>query len=313
METRMTNAAVYQPKTIKYLPQLQRVEPKVIDHSGLKIYKDCQKRYFFRVVLGLKPKETAHLLNWGTVYHKFREVLEKEYIRVEEKDKVGPFKAAIIAGLDYWERNIKEPAPESKYGFLTKDRFVLSCKEAYESWLKEKRLGQIKVLAVEQSFSIVLPDGTETCGRIDQIIKWAGKIWIRDFKTSTKPASIFENGINPNDQALRYIYAGTVLHGQPVFGAVFDVLYNVKSKGPEVYMKMTTRNEYQVKQWLEEQAHWTVKLSYSRDHESYGHNESGCGWCDFHHICKQSSEASQYNVIKTGYKFDPWDPLNHGD
>ena len=44
-------------------------------------------------------------------------------------------------------------------------------------------------------------------GRADQIVKWSGKVWGRDFKTSSKDGAFYQRQLDPNEQFTGYTYA----------------------------------------------------------------------------------------------------------
>lgn len=163
----MTNA-IYDNVTIKRFKGLQRVEPVVIDHSSLKLFKQCPLSYLYRTVLGYEPKDSEIVLVWGSTFHKFRESLEKAY-NTYHKDNtkhLDCLKIAMQVAVDYWRKESKYVPVASTYEFMTENRLVVSLKASYDHWVTEKKQGKIEVLHIEQPFSIVLPDGSETCGRI---------------------------------------------------------------------------------------------------------------------------------------------------
>src|SRR5258706_12816966 len=165
------------PITKKFLAKYQRYEPKVRDNTSIITAKTCLRKYCLQIVLGFRPKQTAPYCAFGSSYHKFREVLEK----------TSSMKEGLKAAGDYWQKNGTEPTVGTKYDFMTGKRLLASCMVAFEHWEKERASTQIKVLASEQFFQVTLSDGV-TCigGRADQILRWNGKIWGRDVKTSSK-------------------------------------------------------------------------------------------------------------------------------
>lgn len=312
----MTSNTIYDSPPKKRFVNLQRVEPIVKDHSSVKLYKQCPTLYFYRTVLGYKEKNDDIILVWGTCIHLFRESLEKAWITYK-KDKSKYLECCKIAtniALDYWRKEGKYVAVGTDYEFMTENRLVASLLASYEHWCKEKTMGKVDVILVEQSFAIVLPDGTETCGRIDQVVRWGGRVWIRDFKTTKKNKTFYEKQLNPNDQLTRYMYAASKLTNSPVQGAMIELLYNTKTIGPEIHTLFTSRSTEQMEQWEKEQEYWTMRIDDSRNTDMYPMNESySCQWCKYQKICATPSEGGKLNVLKSSYRFDPWDPFKYHD
>jgi hypothetical protein len=183
----------------------------------------------------------------------------------------------------------------------------------YENWEKEKSQGKIKVLYIEQVLNTVLPDGSIVAGRIDQGIEWSGQIWDRDWKTSSKPKMIFADQKDPDDQATRYIYILSKLHGRLIGGVVFDVIYNTKTVGPESYTHLVQRTPKQLEQWEKEQIHLNKQLKLNRDSDVWPMREGKCSFCEYKWVCRQSNEAAQVAKLESDFVKNPWDFTKVGD
>lgn len=299
----------YDKYEIKFLKNLPRHEPSVMDSTAAKLLMDCRRKYFYRIVLGRKPLKDKFpvILQWGTHYHKFRELLET----------VGYLKAMEYA----LQVKLPDVDPNTKFGFLDHRRFVLTCQKAYERWQDEKAKGKIEVLAVEQFFTVELFEDYFIAGRWDQVIKWMGKIWIRDWKTTTKDKATFERQIEPNDQAIRYIVAGGKVHGRDIEGVVFEAAYNAKepakkttlnmnSKYTEIYSVNTSRNTIQKDNWIREEELRSRQLKVYRQEDIWPMDATKCDWCEYHNVCKSSSEPTMEAKLKQDFKLSPWDCSN---
>jgi hypothetical protein len=287
----------YDPAKIKLFPNLPRAEPFFQDSSAYKLLTDCRWKYFLRIVLGRVPAEgnsNQLVLDFGSHYHKFRELLEKE----------GYSKAmTYIISV-----NLPPTDPKSKWGFLDHQRLVKSCHVAFEHWKVEKQQKKIEVVAVEQPFNIELFPGHFIGGRADQIVKWNGRLWGRDFKTTTKDEPFFVKGIDPNDQAIRYIVGESAVHGQEIQGILFEVMYNTKTVGPKIYTKPSTRNPYQIETWKKAQEFNSRQLKVMREEDIWPMDDGyKCGYCEYHIICRTGNPQSQEGLLKQKFKFQPWD------
>ena len=285
----------------RFLPLLERTEPLVQDSTAMVCAMACKRKYFYRIVLGRVPKiqQNQIYFDFGGAYHKFREVLEKEGFRQA-------FEAV---------KNIKfnTPEPPHKAAHYTNELLLKSCMVAYDYVENEKKQGAFEVIAVEQPFNIELSPGIFIAGRADQIVKWRGKLWGRDFKTTTKEVNYFSRGLDPNDQVTRYIVGESAIHGQAIEGIIIEVMQNLKPKKgdpigrPAIHSVPVSRTIGQINEWKHEQITLNQMLTICRDNDTYPMEPHNCGWCDYQILCKQFNERALENKIKTDYVFSPWD------
>ena len=278
-------------------------EPEILDSTAIMCYKTCARKYQYRMVFGYDVKTTMPYFAFGTAYHKFREQLELE---PKDQDEKITFENSSARALQHWSKAGVEAPIGTKWDFLNTTRLIKSLVEAYSHWKKEKNAKKIIVLASEQSFSLRLPDGTVTGGRADQIVRWNGKVWGRDFKTSSKLGPYYERTLEPNDQFTRYTWAESQLAGEKVQGQIVEVLYNSKKDGPKIIPYMTSRTEWQIETWIKEHRFWTNQIRLSREQNMYPMNEKSCAFCEYHSVCKMPSEASMIQHLKSNYQLKPW-------
>jgi RecB family exonuclease len=316
---------IHQDHNPRFMKEFVRYEPVDKDHTAIAAAKLCLRKYFYQVVLGFVPKTEVVYFAWGSAYHGFREILDKEYgygahtPRPFDADKAQHAAVlAIQAGDKIWrERGVDQPA-DSKLSYMTRPRLLETFKSAYEHWTIERKRGNIIVLAVEQPFVVELEDGIRTSGRIDRLERWLGKIWVRDYKASGKNPDWFSRSITPNDQATRYAYAAGLLAGEKVEGVVFEQMYNNnhtknKKHGPAITAHTASRTEYELEQWKREEIQVRGIIDSCREVDVWPQYEAACSWCQFHSVCSrgQSEEAQMYQ-LKTNYIVRPWDNARIG-
>ena len=286
----------------KFLPTLQRFEPEAMDHTATKEFKKCPRSYFLRMVLGRTSPEGkwASVFAWGSSIHKYLERLYED----------GDAGAAAQAALPIY----KSPTNPT-FEWQTKERLLSTFAKLYKMYTEEKTNNVIRVEAIEQPFNITFPDGTPVGGRFDQVMKWNGRMWIRDWKTTSKQINYFKQGLEPNDQAIRYIYALSSLQfgqdekGYPnkvIDGVLFVAIYNTKTVGPEIQPVPSSRSLTQVKKWLDEQMFIHKQMQLCRENDVWPMHEVSCSFCDFRQVCTQPSDAAMENVLKTQYLLQPW-------
>lgn len=287
----------------RFLPTLERTEPVVQDSTAMVLAMSCKRKYFYRIVLGRVPKLQTNQIyfDFGGIYHKFREILET-------KD----FKEAFLAIQDL---KINTPVdPKHKASHYTKELLLKSCMVAYDYVQKERAQKNIEVIAVEQPFNIEVEPGIFIAGRADQIIKWRGKIWGRDFKTTTKELNYFSKGLDPNDQVTRYIVGESAIHGQQIEGIIIEVMQNLKGDSkppkngnPKIHSVPVSRTIWQVNEWKHEQKILDKMLSVCRDEDTWPMEPHNCGWCDYSILCRQFNERALEHKIKSDFALSPWD------
>jgi hypothetical protein len=308
----------------RYMARFRRYEPLIKDSHATKVYKQCPKMYFLQIVLGFNSPEKFVIFAWGSAYHKFREVLERTYGFGSDKppqfdaDKAREaLIAGTLVGLEYWRKHGEDQEPGSKWGFMTADRLLLSFKRAYTHWQREKEQNQIEVVAVEQAFNVQLRDGSRTSGRFDQLVRWLGVLWNRDFKSTTKDSAFYARQLDPNDQFTRYTLAGSYLAGEPVQGAIVELLYNNnptrnKTHGPDIFPLTTSRTKEQLDTFEKEVTTLNRKLAINRELDVWEKNEGACAFCPYHSVCTQPSEEAEMEKLEQHFIVRPWDNTKVG-
>lgn len=307
-----------------FMAKFERYEPVILDHTAMITAKACLRKYFYQIVLGRVPKEEVIYFAWGSAYHKFRHILEVEYGIGERKpadfdlDRANEaFTKATNAGLEYWRTHGRDQEIDTRFAFMTAARLLQSFMAAYKHWCVEKQRGAIVVIAAEQPFNIQLPDGSHRSGRADQIVRWSGKLWGRDFKTSSKDGAFYQRTLDPNEQFTGYTYAEGKLAGEQIQGQLIEVLYNAnatkyKTNGPNIIELTASRTTYQLNQWEKEHMFYKRIIDMARAEDTWPMEEVSCSFCPYHQVCKQSSEASMMYQLETSYGVRPWDNTKIG-
>ena len=286
----------------KLLPNFERYEPTSKDSTAVKTFKECPRKYFYRMVLGrTKPEgEWASVFAWGTGLHKF---LEKLY-------ETGDTATSLQEAIRLWK-----PPTKDKFDFQTKERFIKNCIALSSYYLEEKSKGNIQVLSIEQPFNVEFKDGNIIGGRFDQVVKWNGRVWIRDWKTTSKMIQYWKKGLDPNDQAIRYIYAMSCLHfgvdpnGYPnkvIDGVLFVAIQNMKSKESHIESVGIGKNIGQIRRWVDDQIQVHKMMDACREADVWPMHETNCGFCDYQICCTQSSESGMEFMLRNQFVLSPW-------
>ena len=292
--------------------QLPVVYPEAYDNSLISSHGRCPRMSFYKSWLGRAPTWKNYALKWGGAYHLFREALEGMYMARGEVVHPYDYAEAISLALESWG----DPPPVGhKRDWMTNERFIKTLELSYTRWEMEKRSGKRRVLMSEQPFTLELPSGKVFGGIIDQVVEWRGKLWIRDFKTTSRMGYSYAQGFDPSHQMSGYVHAAQRLSGRPVEGVIIETVYNNKSKGPEIYEHLSTRSEGNLEMW---QASIESEIRNINRHEEEGFfpmRTEACndyGGCFFREACQKEYWTSTESWLLDNTTEDRWDFLNRG-
>jgi hypothetical protein len=303
---------IYKGAPKKFLPNFERNEPVLVDHTAIIAAKHCPRKYFYQIVLGMQPKSTPAYFTFGGAYHKFREILEVEYLKHPENDTDNLIAIGTVASNAASSYYIKHSSGSdysgTKWDYLTLDRLLQCCIQvAMPYWINEKRAGAVEVICSEQSLNCQLSDGSFRSGRADQIVRWHSDVWGRDFKTSSKNDNFYERGVNPNDQFIGYTLIEGRVTGLPIKGQLIEVLFNPKGKTPYIRVYPVSHNKYQLETFEKECGDWNKMTKAWRDVDSYPMSHFNCTFCAYHQVCDKNSERAIEYMLKSEYEHKPWD------
>lgn len=294
------------------------VEREYLDFSILSTMGRCPRLAFYNYVLNRAPRVKSWPIQYGVAFHRYCDALERFYNQwvVEEQKELDPLKGIIHqAALAYALKDWEDPPLEHAKSYLDQTRLTKACELRLDSWINEKKTGNIKVIGVEAGFTLPLPSGRIFAGRIDQVIQWNTRIWIRDWKTvGRKPkGGNFKKKYNPGHQFTGYTWAEQELSGRRVEGVVVFVVYNIASTGPEFYPTLVNRSSGDIEHWLEwaEDAYdeWERRMETGK----WPMKTDACddwGGCFFRDACNSGSWYSIEQWLKQHTINSVWDPLN---
>lgn len=302
------------PLVVRFMPEFARHEPVILDSSAIVTSKECLRKYFYKYVLGFVERQAPIFFSFGSAYHKFWEVMVNQYGKVDVNEL---YKIALTAAVNRFTSDIRTGlfTQETKWDFLTVDRLAISCKVAYNFFLKERSQKQVEIIAVEQILNCMLPDGEMIGGRADQIVRWSGRVWGRDHKTTSKDFIFYDRTLEPNDQFTRYTYIESKTSGEIIPGQMVLVMRNSKKKegGPEIRQFLASRTQWQLEQWEREQLHWNKILQVCRENDTWPQEEKNCGWCEYRLVCCKPNEAAAASALKSQFTVKPWDFQAHAE
>lgn len=176
--------------------------------SEIQDFLRCRKRYDYRWLQQLEPKERSEKLTIGSAIHKF---LELWYLDRRFDD-------AIAATFEYMLQESEGLDP-----FVYEDMLKLVGGVCFNYTQYYAHDPNWTVLTAEKQFSIPLDDGTNYTGTIDLIVEDEdGHVWFVDHKT-TISIDIFDKNSDMDRQISRYWWALQQL-GYEVHGFIYNII-----------------------------------------------------------------------------------------
>jgi AAA+ ATPase superfamily predicted ATPase len=176
--------------------------------SEIQDYLRCKKRYNYRWIQKLEPKEANEKLTIGSAIHKFLELWHSEYRIDEAMEATFKYMLDASEGIDHM-------AYEDMLTLVSK-----VCRNYTETYNHDPNW---TVLATEKQFSIPLDDGTNYIGTIDMIVEDEdGYVWFIDHKT-TVAIDIFDKNSDMDRQISRYWWALEQLDYN-VHGFIYNII-----------------------------------------------------------------------------------------
>lgn len=218
------------------------------DNSIIETHARCPRKAYYNYFRNRGHEGKNYVLLWGEAYHKFREVMIKNFI---EADYVWSDDHAMAAYAAAFAIYNEDPPIGHKREWATLARFKKTLELGTQHFLNELALGNRRVLFTEQPFTLALPSGRRFGGRMDEILEWNSKLWVRDYKTTSRMGATYGNAFDPNNQMTGYAWAARQLSGRPVSGVIIQSVYNTKNNGPSIHEFLTTRSEGIINQWVE--------------------------------------------------------------
>ena len=289
-----------------------------LDHSVLETCGRCPRLCYYNYRLNRASREESWPINYGSAFHDFKdscETLYQEWIINEGKTLEEVGKLIYEVSLSVALKNWKDPPIEHTKSYLDRSRITRACELSFEQWKEEKALGYYKVIATESSFTLELPSGRLFAGRLDQILDWNTRLWIRDWKTlGRKPKGAnFKRKFSPGHQFTGYTWAGQKLSGRKLEGVIIAIVYNIKTTGPEFYTCLANRSSGDIEHWLEwVEDEYSLFRRYEAD-DFWPMRTSACddyGGCFFRECCDSGSWPSIEQWLVDNTTESHWDPVH---
>lgn len=276
------------------------------DSTSLGTLKECPRKYYYMMILGLRPKGTSMHLTFGAW---LTEALE-HYYKHRAKNLVHDEAMAEVA-LEALQKSYGWVTDDSYKNRYTLIRSIIWYLEQYRNDKAETLILQDGTPAVELSFKFQLNSDISLCGHLDRVVTFQGETYIQDHKTTkSMPGPLYYAQYNPDTQMSLYSIAGQVILGSPVRGVMLDVI-QVAVGFTRFDRGFTYRTPGQNEEWIADLRHWVEDSWRMADKKYYPMNDKSCNkflGCQYREVC--SRDASVRDIfLKADYEYNPWNPV----
>lgn len=287
--------------------------PEVWDASMVSALRSCGHKFFRDYMEHWKPKYESIHLHAGKAFAEGLEATRRGFFErgLAQGHALGEGLEALVKAYG----DFTAPEESSK----TLDRMLGALEFYFDTWpmetdhAKPAKIGDR--LGIEFSFAeplgITHPDTGNPliyCGRADQVVEYAGGLFIEDDKTTSQLGASWGRQWDLRSQFTGYCWAGRKIH-LPIQGTIVRGVSILKTKYGSAEA-ITYRPEWQVKRWHEQvlrdisrallmwqSGYW----DYSLDHacEEYG-------GCQFKQICLVEDPQP---FLELNFEQRRWNPL----
>jgi hypothetical protein len=277
------------------------------DSTSLTTFKECARKYYYKIVLGYSTRERSVHLDFGIALHSAYEYYHRCAAQgIDHEAALRDTVKQTLIDTAGWN-------PDDNY----KNRKTLIRTIVW--YLDERKDDPTQTVilangkpAVELSFRFEIPNTDFLyCGHMDRIASYQNDLYVFDYK-STKRALYTEyfDQFSPHNQMTGYTVGAKVTFHQPVKGVMIDAA-QVGVGFSRFARGLAPRPDAVLDEWLSELAYW-VKLAHGyAQADFWPMNESSCDkyfGCEFRRVCAKSP-AQRKTWLEADYTKRLWDPL----
>lgn len=294
--------------------QLPVIPPHVstADNTVLSWHERCPKLYEYAALRGLRRKSAetgageSPPLQFGSILHAGLET----WYRTHNANM------ALATVRDY--KNFHEYPEE----YRTRGRALVTIAEYIDWWGQNTLWWGDEVIFTETPFILEDSMGFRYGGRIDLIVDYHGKPWVVDHKSTSRGGNDWWNQFKISPQMIGYVWAASLLHGEPVAGVIINRLVVNKTKKP-AHEQFERRAFYiypeQVEEWRRAKIEQYHDIGRQLTNGYFPMRTRNCvekfGTCEYHAICTTRHEEDREKQLTALYEEAPWDWManNEGD
>lgn len=221
-------------------------------------------------------------------------------------------------------------------------RTLQKCVEALMAYVKEYPAETFKVVPgmVEVAFTLStgmylscfecgsdagvwngeVPGVCENCGQplelieyggiFDLLVEFSGAVYVVDHKTTSQMGGSFFDQFRPNNQITGYTWAGRLLTGMRVGGALINAICVLKSSPCKFDRQISTRTDDEIAEWLVSVRQTCEQIQQCRRTGIWHMQTVNCtmyGKCEFHQVHVLPHPKQRLAILEQEYVKSTWD------
>jgi hypothetical protein len=157
--------------------------------------------------------------------------------------------------------------------------------------------------------SAELKEPIEYGGIFDGLVQFGANLYVFEHKTTSQMGDYYFNQFRPNNQITGYVWAGGLLSGQPVGGAIVNAIGIYRVGATKFRREITTRTQDDLKHWL---LNVRATCQQIQDCELRGFwplYTGSCtmyGKCEYHDVHVLGTQIEQEKWLEQQYVKKPW-------
>lgn len=297
--------------------------------------------WFYRHGLGWRPQTPSSALVFGNAWHNAMDVVWRLVCWEKQKKDVLVVAEALKAFETCWEE-MDGPLTIEQYeasGYAAARGPVRTVETAHEMliyYVRDRRSvltdRDLKLLDIERPFAVPIDPANPDLyyvGRLDKVARVRGKLRIYEHKTTTlgSGTSGFQQrwiaSFSPNTQVEGYLYAGSMLYGEPIKDVFVDgALVHQSEHG--MFRFVPVEKQWQtLDSWLWEAHYWISQVESnkaamkehaagSRYLAAWPKNTNVCtdfSGCPYLDVCRVTADPTQ-RALPAGFRVEHWSPFD---
>jgi hypothetical protein len=301
------------PRFSRELPGLQLQ----VNSSSLGPFKECPRKYYYSILLGLRPREAKVDLQFGTWVHEAR--AGYDMLRNDGADHEQAVEAVLESLLKAtWNSELGRPwfseSPQKTRIGLLRTMVWYFDQFGESDPFQTLRLADGKP-AVELGFKFDSGVHAESTGEpiqfygtLDRIASMNGEVFLLDTKTTKSTVNQqFLQLFSPDNQFSLYIIAARTATALPIRSLVLDAI-QIGTDFSRFQRGLVQRTDDQCEEWLEDASEVLRSMERAALRQYWPQNDKSCGFyggCQFRQVCGSSPARRQQMLDREFVKEAP--------
>jgi hypothetical protein len=262
------------------------------DSTSFGWLKECPRKYYYYMILGISPVGESIHLRYGILYHQVCEKFDKlRTAGVDKEDAIRQCVRWLLEETVHRDEAGKVWPWDTKHASKTRESLIRAFIWYIEAYITENSLrydpAEVIVLkngqpAIELSFRLDLDLPTSygshyvLTGHMDKLVTFQGNLYVSDKKTTTRRLDDkYFAGFSPDNQMSLYTLAGRLIFNTPISGVIIDAM-QVTVGYSDFKRQMTYRTPEMLNEWLKTAQYWLRQSERYAEENEWPMNDKAC-------------------------------------